>query len=138
MSSFVRLLAIAISAVVGLSFLLFALDQTSAGRDAQLRSLQGSTAGTVRSKEDLGAPNPAAPVERVREREHSSVREALDDGNDVLVSPFTSVVGSDNVWIQRVVTAALGLLLFGLGGLLLAGMIPEKRQEHRDWREPAA
>ncbi len=138
MSSLVRLLAIALAAVVGLSFLFFALDQSSEGRDSQLRSLQGSTAGAAPSKEDLGAPNPAAPVERVREREHSSLREAIDDGNDVLVSPFTGVVSSDSIWIQRVVTAVIGLLLFGLGGLMLASWIPEKRTEHRDWREPAA
>lgn len=138
MSSIVRLLAIATAAVVGLSFLFFALDQSSEGRDTQLRSLQGSTAGAVQSKEDLDVPNPAAPVERVRERERSSLREAIDDGNDVLVSPFTGVVGSDNIWIQRVVTTGLGLLLFGLGGLMLASWIPEKRREHRDWREPAA
>ncbi len=73
----------------------------------------------------------------MREGRHSSVREAFDDGNDVLVSPFTSLAGSDNIWIQRMVPAFLGLLLFGLGGLLLANWIPESRGEHQDWRQPA-
>jgi hypothetical protein len=135
MSSFVRLLAIAASAVIALSLILFALDQSSEGRDTQLRSLQGSTAGAVRSQEDLDVPNPAAPVERVRERDRSSAREAIDDGNDVLASPFTGIASADSIWIQRLVPAVLGLLLFGLGGLMLAAWLPEKRQEHTDWRE---
>ena len=138
MSSFVRLLAIVASAVIALSLVFFAIDQSGEGRDTQLRSLQGPTAAAVRTQEDLDVPSPAAPVERVREREHSSTREAIDDGNDILVSPFTGIVGSDNIWAQRTVTAGLGLLLFGLGGLMLANWLPEKRREHTDWREPVA
>ena len=76
-------------------------------------------------------------MERVREKENSSARELVDDGNDVLASPFTGLVESNGVWVQRLVPAALGLLLFGLGGLMLANWIPERRAEHTDWREAA-
>ena len=45
----------------------------------------------------------------------------------MLASPFTGVVASDNLWVERLVPAALGLLLFGLGGLMLANWLPERR-----------
>ena len=137
MPSLVRLLAIAASAVLGLSLLIFALDQSGEGRDTQLRSLQGEDATmVVRKQEDLDVPKPAPEVERVREQEHSSAREYIDDGNDILVTPFTGIVGSDaNIWIQRLVTAGLGLALFGFGGLMLAAWLPQKRTQHTDWRE---
>ncbi|HEX5909305.1 MAG TPA: hypothetical protein VFY44_02355 [Thermoleophilaceae bacterium] len=137
MPSLVRLLAITASAVLGLSLLIFALDQSGEGRDTQLRSLQGADATTVvRSQEDLDVPKPAPEVERVREQEHSSARELIDDGNDILVTPFTGIVGTDaNIWIQRLVTAGLGLALFGFGGLMLAAWLPQKEAAHTDWRE---
>ena len=131
------MLAIAASAVIALSLIMFALDQSGEGRDTQLRSLQGSDATTVvRSQEDLDVPKPAPEVERVREQEHSSAREFIDDGNDILVTPFTGLTGADtNIWIQRLVTAGLGLALFGFGGLMLAAWLPRKRSAHTDWRE---
>ena len=137
MASLVRLLAIAASAVIALSLIMFAIDQSSEGRDAQLRSLQGQS-GPAPSLHDVDVANPAPEAERIRERQHSSVREAIDDGNDVLVSPFTSLVSADNVWIERLVPAALGLLLFGLGGLMLANWLPESRAKHQDWRQSSA
>ena len=137
MASFVRLLAIAASAVIALSLIIFALDQSGEGRDTQLRSLQGADAtSVVRKQEDLDVPKPAPEVERVREQEHSSAREFIDDGNDILVTPFTGIAGTDsNIWIQRLVTAGLGLALFGFGGLMLAAWLPQKRAAHTDWRE---
>ena len=74
----------------------------------------------------------------MREAQHSSVREYIDDGNDLLASPFTGIVASKNVWIERLVPAGLGLLLFGLGGLMLANWLPERRTKHHDWREAAS
>ena len=47
MGSLVRLLAIAASAVIALSLLLFAIDQSSEGRDTQVRAIEGQDAGPV-------------------------------------------------------------------------------------------
>lgn len=137
MGSLVRLLAIAASAVIALSFILFALDQSGEGRDTQVDALKGSSGQPVVKRDAVDAPNPGAAVERARESENSSARELIDDGNDILVSPFTGLASSDNLWVERIVTAGIGLLLFGLGGLMLANWLPERRTEHQDWREPA-
>ncbi len=138
MRSLVRLLAVAAIVVIGLSLALFAIDQSTQGRDTQVRSVKDSDGAPVRSREAIDAPNPGPAVERVRETENSSARELIDDGNDVLASPFTSLAWSDNIWTQRMVPAVVGLLLFGLGGLMLANWIPERRHEHQDWREAAS
>jgi hypothetical protein len=135
MGSLVRLLAIAASALIALSLLMFALDQSEEGTDTQLRSLKGQTAGAVRSPDEVNAPNPGPAAERVRESQNSSAREFVDDGNDLLASPFTGIVESKNLWVERLVPAVLGLLLFGLGGLMLANWLPQSRTEHHDWRE---
>jgi hypothetical protein len=44
------------------------------------------------------------------------VREAIDDANDVLLSPFADAgAGSESRWVRRTVPAALALLVYGLG-----------------------
>jgi len=136
MRSTVRLLAIVASAVIAVSFTLFALDQSGHGRDIQVQKLEDPEVG-ANPREAIASPGPPAPVERLREEKNSSAREVADDGNDLLASPFKVIVGFDNVWAQRLVPAALGLLLFGLGGLVLANWLPERRTEHTDWREAA-
>ncbi len=137
MRSLVRLLAVAASVVIGLSLVLFAIDQSSAGRDTQVRTLQDPEADSLPSRDAVDAPNPGAALERAREAENSSARELIDDGNDVLASPFTGLTSSRHVWVERLVPAVLGLLLFGLGGLMLANWLPERRRAHGDWRQTA-
>ena len=131
----IRVCAIAAAVVVAASFLLFAIDQSSAGTKAQVDTVKEGSAVGVQSDADVDVPSPAAAVERVREQRHSSMREYIDDANDIVVSPFTSVVNSGSVWAQRGVTTVLALLLFGLGGMVLANMIPRGSNETRDWRE---
>ena len=120
--------------VVAASFTLFTVDQLGEGSENQVRSVAGE-GGRAPSKAAINEPAPPASIERVREASHSSVREAIDDGNDVVLSPFTGLVDSDEVWVQRLVPSAIALLLFGLGGMLLANLIPARRREVHDWRE---
>ena len=137
MGPLVRLLAIGASAVIALSLILFVLDQSSAGRDTQVRSLDAQDGGAAVSRDGIDAPDPGPAQERLRESQNSSARELIDDGNDVLAGPFTALTPSDDVWVERLVTAGLGLLLFGLGGLMLANWLPERRGRHQDWRQTA-
>jgi hypothetical protein len=51
------------------------------------------------------------------------------------VSPFTGLIDSSNLWIERVVPGALALLLYGLGGMLLANALPKPQRRTKDWRE---
>ena len=132
MSAIIRILAITASAFVALGFLTFAADRSREGSDTQVRAVDGRAQPI--SDQEIDRPAPSPEVERRREEHHSDPRELVDDGNDYLLAPFT-FVKSDNVWVERMVPAAIGLLAYGLGGLLLANFIPKHRKETRDWRE---
>jgi hypothetical protein len=100
-----RTVAIVVSLVVVVSFGLFAIDELSGAAKRNEAKLS----------QDLEA-NPPPAAEHQREKDHGAVREAIDDANDVLVSPFTEIVSSsDTRWVQRGVPALLALLVFGLG-----------------------
>ena len=100
-----RIVAIAISLVVVASFAWFAIDE-----------LNGASA---RNEAKLSADlevNPTPAAERQREKDHGALREAIDDADDVIVSPFAGLVSNDDSrWTQRGVPALLALLVFGLG-----------------------
>lgn len=123
----------AASALVALSFLLFAIDQTRESSQGQVRAVEGNHVKVTQAAIDHPNPTPAA--ERAREARHSQAREAIDDVNDLLVSPFSNLVDTNSQWAQRAVPGILGLLLYGLGGLMLANFIPQRRHAHTDWRE---
>ena len=122
------------AAIVALSFVFFAVDQLTEGSENQVRSVRGDD-GRARSDALIDSPDPAPRIERLRERQHSDVRELVDDGNDVLLSPFAGIVETENSWVARLVPGAIGLLLYGLLGLMLANVLPGPKHEVRDWRE---
>jgi hypothetical protein len=108
-----RALAVAASAIVVLSFALFAIDETRAASQRSSAALSGRSAARV--------PDPSPAQERARERAHGTVRELVDDANDVLVSPFAAASpdGRDK-WARRGVPATLAVLVYGLGLSFLA------------------
>lgn len=134
MGSLIRICAITASVIVALSFVFFAVDQMTAGSETQVRSLRNEDkrAGSG-AQIDKPAPRPA--VERIREAEHSSVREYVDDADDILLSPFTGLIDSNQVWVQRAVPGLIALLLYGFGGTLLANALPKPDRKVDDWRE---
>jgi hypothetical protein len=100
-----RIAAILVSVVIVLSFVLFAIDELSGA----------SQRNEAKLAQDLEA-NPPPAAERQREKDHGSIRETIDDANDVVVSPFQGIVSSnDSRWVQRGVPALLALLIFGFG-----------------------
>ena len=62
------------------------------------------------------------------------MREAIDDANDVLLTPLVDVVDSDNVWVNHGIPALLALLIYGVGLGFLANMLPKQRTHGSDWR----
>ena len=109
-----RYIAVIASAIVLVSFSLFALDET---RSASVQSRAAIAAQEVTGRH----PSAAAAVERLREKRHSAVRERIDDANDILTQPFSGLVDqSQSVWMRRTVPSALALLLFGAGFAFLA------------------
>jgi hypothetical protein len=113
MEGLLRIAAIVVSAIVLVSFGLFAIDET---RDASNRSV-----AAVEGLEATRSAEPTAGEERARERAHNSVREAIDDADDVLVAPFAPVTDStSSSWVRRGIPTLLALIVYGFGLAFLA------------------
>lgn len=107
-STALRLTAIVCSVLIGLGWLLFAIGETKSASAQSAEIVSGDEAAT---RVDLDPSQ-----ERAREKAHSATREYIDDANDILLAPFSSLTAnSDNKWIRRTVPALLGLLVFGFG-----------------------
>jgi hypothetical protein len=105
------------------SFGLFAIDQARDGSKQQVAKL-GSEIEPGAVKTNVNQADPSPKTERAREKKHGDVREAIDDVNDVLVSPFTGVVDSDSIWTQRGIPTLIAFLLFAVGLRILAAYLP--------------
>jgi hypothetical protein len=132
MGSFIRLVAIVTSVIVLLGFAFFATDELSRGSQNQQNLIDNrEVTGSVID------PAPIAPTpdqEQARERAHGSIREMVDDANDVLLDPFNGVVDSTDRWVTHGLPALMALLLYGLGLGMLANMLPKERETGADWR----
>jgi hypothetical protein len=124
MAALIRVLAVVASALVLIGFTTFASEQAAIGSQSQVAKLGA----------DLNDPSPAPSTERQRERAHGRVHEAIDDANDVLLAPFSNLVGSDDIWVRRLVPGILALLVYGLGLGLAANYLPKPAGRSRDWR----
>jgi hypothetical protein len=125
MAGLLRIVAALSCAVVLIGFLAFVNDEASAGSSRQVQQVQQA----------MDDPAPAAGAERQREKKHGQARELIDDANDVLLAPFSGVVGSSDVWVKRIVPSVLAFLAYGLGLTLLANFLPRRRPAATgDWR----
>jgi hypothetical protein len=132
MGAILRLLAVAASVVIALSFLMFATDEMDRGSKTQQQAV---AQGTGVPEPELAQVAPAPEEASVREQQHSSIREAIDDANDVLLQPFSTVAdGSNSNWVTRGVPTLLGLLLYGIGLGLVANFLPSRQSHAGDWR----
>ncbi len=99
-----RYLAIVLSLFIAAGFVLFAVEDFGRASSESVARVSGYT-----------ATSPSAAGERERERRHGTVREAIDDVNDVLLRPFAGVsAGASSRWARRGVPTLLGLLTYGL------------------------
>jgi hypothetical protein len=131
MGSFVRLVAIATSAIVLLGFAFFATDELGRGSQNQQNKLDKEVTGA------LADPAPIAPTsdqEAARERTNGKFHEVVDDANDVLLGPLAGIVDSNDRWVTHGLPALMALLLYGLGLGTLANMLPKERETGGDWR----
>jgi len=101
-----RVVSLVASAIVVLSFVLFALDET---RAASERSA-AETAGLEATR----SADPSPDAERARERAHTAPREFVDDVDDVLLSPFAwAAPDTTSTWARRGLPALLALFVYG-------------------------
>lgn len=124
-AALIRWLSIFACAFVTLSFLYFAVNQTSTASQNQTNAITGGA--NVPQESVTKLPNPPANVERLREQENDKFHEFVDDVYDVLVSPFTGISNSDSIWVRRLIPLGLALLIYGIGGQYLARAIGLKR-----------
>jgi len=122
-----------LSAVVALGFVLFAIDELDRGSKTQQQAIDQGT-GT---RQTVVPPAPTPEEEVLREKQHGAAREAIDDANDLLLSPFSGVVTSKNHWVTHGIPALIALFVYGLGLGLLANVLPKPTPHARDWRTAA-
>lgn len=123
--SLVRWGAIIASAFVTLSFLFFAVNQTSTASRNQARAINGDFG--VKQESTTKLPNPPPGIEKLREKENDGFHEFVDDVDDILTSPFTGISSSNSIWVRRLIPLVLCLIIYGLGGLYLARVVGVKR-----------
>jgi len=109
--------------ILVVSFGLFAIDQARDGSKQQVAKL-GREIGPSNAAANVNQADPSPRTEREREKRHGDVREAIDDGNDILTSPFANIVDSKSIWVQRGIPSLIALLLFGVGLRVLAAYLP--------------
>ena len=105
------------------SFGLFAIDQARDGSKQQVAKL-GSKLEPTNAATNVNQADPSPRAERAREKKHGDVREAIDDANDVLVSPFSGMTNSKSIWNQRGIPTLIAFLLFGVALRILAAYLP--------------
>lgn len=125
-ASIVRWAALIACAFVTLSFLFFAVNQTSNASKNQVNAITGDHP-EVKAESITKLPNPPPAVERAREKENSKFHEFVDDVDDILLAPFTGISNSSSIWVRRLIPLALALLIYGIGGLYLARSLGLKR-----------
>ena len=105
-------------AFVTLSFLFFAVDQTSNASNNSVRQITNQS--SVKAQNITKLPNPPPAIEKLRQQENDKFHEFVDDVDDVLLSPFTGISNSSSIWVRRLIPLGLALLIYGVGGLYLA------------------
>jgi hypothetical protein len=125
-AALVRWLALAASAFVALSFLFFAVNQTSNASNNQVNAITGG-APEVKADALTKLPDPPKKIEKLREKENDGIHEFVDDVDDVLLSPFTTISNSSSIWVRRLIPLGLALLIYGIGGLYLARALGLRR-----------
>ena len=133
MGGFIRLVAIVTSVIVLLGFGFFAVDEMDKGSKTQQQALDRELSGS-NAELDVVPVSPTPDEENAREAQNSSVREVVDDANDVLLAPFANLIDSDSSWVQHGIPALLALLLYGVGLGFLANLLPKERTHAADWR----
>jgi hypothetical protein len=124
-AAFVRWVSLFAVAFVSLSFLYFAVNQTSNASQNQVKAISGGSG--VEAESATKVPDPPKDVEQLREKENDKLHEFVDDVDDVLLAPFLSFFDSDSIWVLRLVPLGLALLIYGLGGQYLARSLGLRR-----------
>jgi len=99
-----RSVAAIASAIIALSFILFAAQEVHHASDHQQQQLTGAAGGPYK-----------------QDSHHTAARRAIDDASEVILRPFAGLTSdTHNAWARRGIPALFGLLVYGLGLAYLA------------------
>lgn len=121
----VRWVSLFAVAFVTLSFLFFAVNQTSTASQNQVNAIAGDAG--VEAESATKVPDPPKDIEKLREQENDKFHEFVDDVDDVLLKPFLGFFDSSSIWVLRLVPLGLALLIYGLAGQYLARALGLRR-----------
>ena len=110
--SILRGASVVAACLVVLGFVYFAADETAKGSSEQV----------------AGLTDEVLVAESEREKQNGSLREFVEDANDLLLSPFDNMIISDDAWVSNGVPALLGVLVYGLGALMLVNYLLPGRE----------
>jgi hypothetical protein len=102
----VRLAAIVCSAILLLSFGLFAIDQFGGASQRQQRA--------------LAEDEPSSPGVLPVPARQAQPRRFIDGAARTLIDPFTGLTSSHEPWVNRTVPTLIGFLVYGFGLGMLA------------------
>lgn len=115
--SLLRFASMALCLIVGVSFLLFVVNQTSNASAHQQRELSTETELPAASAPTTGAPN-------TTHAGQSSARKTIDEVARTIESPFASITNSwSSEWLRHSVLLLLSLAVYGFGLSFLARTI---------------
>jgi hypothetical protein len=121
LSSLLRLVSFLAIAVLVVSFVAFANDEAGHGSKQTVARIDAADSNdSATAANDVNSPDPSASTERIRQHRHGTVREKIDDVDDALLSPFAGIATARSIWVQRIVTGVLGLVVYGFGLGLVA------------------
>lgn len=113
-SSFLRLVSVALCLIVGVSFLLFVVNQTGSASAQQQRELNHETA--VPGGGAPAAPGASPQSGAARDGSGSSPRKVIDEVSEAVTSPFDGLTDSwSSEWLRRGVLLLLALAIYGFG-----------------------
>lgn len=110
-----RLASIVLCLIVGVSFVLFAISQTSDASAHQQRELSGAIPPP---QEDATAAETAAAQKEATSGQASkgSARRTIDEVAEAITSPFSAITnGSSSEWLKRGALLLLTLAIYGFG-----------------------
>ncbi len=123
-ASFLRLASIVLCLIVGVSFALFAISQTSNASAHQQRELNGEIPPPQEGETAAEAAAAAKKTSTNGQASKGSPRHVIDEVAEAVTSPFSGLTNSSSSeWFKRGVLLALTLAIYGFGLSFIARAI---------------
>jgi hypothetical protein len=123
-ASFLRLASILLCLIVGVSFALFAISQTSNASAHQQRELNGEIPPPQEGETAAEAAAAAKKTSTNGQASKGSPRRVIDEVAEAVTSPFSGLTNSSSSeWFKRGVLLALTLAIYGFGLSFIARAI---------------